>query len=126
MADVTGPISTLPGALHALPEGAKCDSHPDRPAVARVQGETDSMGSEMNDLCADCLAGAREDAAEDRCGRCDWCKTEATDLANARDYDEGTCGPVYSVCAKCREKQSASLEEELAQYDDDYVYDDEF
>jgi hypothetical protein len=126
MADVTGPISTLPGSRHALPEGTKCDNHPDRDAVARVQGETDSMGSEMNDLCADCLSGDREAAAEDRCGRCDWCKNAVTDLANARDYDEGTCGPVYSVCGKCREKQAKSLEEELADYDDDDdYYDDE-
>lgn len=126
MADVTGQISTMPGARHALPAGAKCDDHPDRDAVARVQGETDSMGSEMNDLCAECLAAEREFAAEDRCGRCDWCKSEATDLASACDYDEGTCGPVYAVCGKCRQKQQAALEEELAQSDDDYVYEDEF
>lgn len=125
MADVTGPISTMPGSRHALPEGAKCDNHPDRDAVARVQGETDSMGSEMNDLCAECLAADREVYAEDRCGRCDWCKNEVIDLANARDYDEGTCGSVYSVCGKCREKQAKALEEELADYDDDYAYDDD-
>ena len=50
MAEVTGPISTLPGARHALPAGTMCDEHPDRPAVARVQGETDSFGCELNDL----------------------------------------------------------------------------
>jgi len=38
MADVTGPISTLSGSLHALPDGQTCDQHPDRTAVARVQG----------------------------------------------------------------------------------------
>jgi hypothetical protein len=51
MADVTGPISTLPGAVHRVPEGATCDEHPDRPAVLRVQGETDSFGSETIDYC---------------------------------------------------------------------------
>lgn len=39
MADVTGPISTLPGASHAVPDGTKCDRHPRRKAVARIQGD---------------------------------------------------------------------------------------
>ncbi len=43
MAEVTGPISSLPGAYHSLPKGTMCDEHPDRPAVARVQGETDCL-----------------------------------------------------------------------------------
>lgn len=30
MGDVTGPISTLPGRRHELPEGTMCDVHPDR------------------------------------------------------------------------------------------------
>jgi hypothetical protein len=52
MADVTGPISTLPGSSHHdVPDGMMCDDHPDRPAVTRLQGETDSFGSEMHDLC---------------------------------------------------------------------------
>lgn len=54
MGDVTGPVSTLPGAGHALPAGTMCDDHPDRPAVARIQGETDSFGSELWDLCEEC------------------------------------------------------------------------
>src|SRR3954463_12051043 len=60
MADVTGPISTLPGTGHHLPDGTMCDQHPDRPAVARIQGETDSFGCEMNDLCQECIAADRE------------------------------------------------------------------
>jgi hypothetical protein len=44
MSDVTGPISSLPGSTHAAPTAGMCDDHPDRPAVARVQGETDSFG----------------------------------------------------------------------------------
>ena len=59
MADVTGPISSLPGKRHELPKGAKCDEHPERDAVARVQGETDSMGCEMLDLCQECLDDLR-------------------------------------------------------------------
>ena len=59
MSDVTGPISTLPGCERAVDPGTMCDEHPDRPAVARVQGETDSFGSEQHDLCAECVAAIR-------------------------------------------------------------------
>ena len=55
MGDVTGPISTLPGSRHDFPDGTMCDDHPDRKAVARVQGETDSFGSELIDMCQECL-----------------------------------------------------------------------
>ena len=44
MADVTGPISTLPGSRHRVPDGQSCDTHSDRFAVYRIQGETDSTG----------------------------------------------------------------------------------
>jgi hypothetical protein len=47
MGEVTGPISTLPGHSHQVPDGTVCDDHPDRPAVARIQGETDSFGAEL-------------------------------------------------------------------------------
>lgn len=46
MAEVTGPTSYLPGHHCKLPPGTMCDEHPDRLAIARVQGETDSFGSE--------------------------------------------------------------------------------
>lgn len=49
MGDVTGPISTLPGHRHKLPSGATCDDHPDRPAVARIQGETDSFKAKSDE-----------------------------------------------------------------------------
>ncbi|WP_050400453.1 hypothetical protein [Bradyrhizobium embrapense] len=119
MADVTGPISTLPGSGHRLPDGTMCDRHPDRPAVARIQGETDSFGSEMNDLCTECLEAQRVYARspEARTGRCDWCKTNATDLSNTRDIDEGSAGPVYRVCGGCKKKQDDAIREELDRYD---------
>lgn len=106
MAEVTGPIMTLPGAKHPLPDGAMCDVHSGRKAVARVQGETDSFGSELNDLCIECLDEVRRYARspEVRSGTCDWCKIDKTDLAPARDYDEGLNGPVYRVCMACRER----------------------
>jgi hypothetical protein len=119
MADVTGPISTLPGTGFDVPDGTMCDEHPDRPAVARVQGETDSFGSEMHDMCAECLAADRAWACseEARSGRCDWCKKDATDLADTRDYEEGMAGPVYRVCRSCRKRRDEEIEAELREYD---------
>ncbi|PDT77254.1 hypothetical protein [Bradyrhizobium sp. C9] len=123
MADVTGPISSLPGSRHDLPDGTMCDQHPDRPAVARVQGETDSFGCEMNDLCEECLKAERDYAqsAEARTGTCDWCKGPATDLAPTRDYEEGMSGPVYEVCGACRKRREERDRAELDRYGD---YDD--
>lgn len=119
MADVTGPVSTLPGARHTLPEDAVCDAHPNRKAVARVQGETDSFGSELNDMCQECLDQyqAWRRSPEARSGRCDWCKNEASDLSDTRDIDEGMGGPVYRVCGPCRKKYDDELLEELDYYD---------
>lgn len=118
MADVTGPISTLPGSRHTFPYGTMCDEHPDRPAVARIQGETDSFGCEMNDCCQECVDEIRSYAAEARCGQCDWCKHEATDLRDARDYEEGMCGPVYRVCGECIRQRNEAAREELDRYYD--------
>lgn len=126
MSDVTGPISSLPGSAHALPEGTMCDEHPDRPAVARIQGETDSFGCEMNDCCQECVDEIREysRSAEARTGRCEWCKNEATDLRDRRDPDEGMCGRVYRVCGACVRRQNERLAEEAREFDDyDYEFD---
>jgi hypothetical protein len=109
-----------------------CDDHPDRPAVGRVQGETDSFGSEMHDLCQECIDAHRAYACseEARTGVCDWCKGQATDLRTTRDYDEGMHGPVYRVCGACHRQAVEEAEAELDAYDDahpsygDYDYDD--
>lgn len=84
-------------------------------AVARIQGETDSFGSELHDCCQECVDEIRnyERSAEAHTGQCDWCKREATDLANRRDYDEGLAGPVYRVCGECRKRQDDEAHEEL-------------
>ena len=133
MADVTGPISTLSGASHAVPDGQMCDQHPDRPAVARIQGETDSFGCEMHDMCQECLDAEREwrnspEAAEWRKGTCEWCKNPADDLRDRRDSEEGTCGRVYRVCGACVKKDNEYWAQEAAAYDDDRYddYDDDF
>lgn len=126
MADVTGPISTLPGSGHAVPDGATCDNHSDRKAVVRVQGETDSFGSEMHDLCQECAEKMRAAirSPQARTGRCDWCKQEATDLRHKRDIDEGMAGPVYEVCGACAKKYDAKIEEELRAHEHDFPDDD--
>jgi len=132
MAEVIGPCSTLPGAHHSVPKDTMCDSHPGRPATHRVQGETDSFGAELNDMCLECyeqhkveLAAYKEEMAH---GTCDWCSNGATDLRDARDYDEGMYGPLYRVCGACIKRRNDAAEEELeasGYYDHDPVYDDD-
>ena len=132
MADVTGPIPTLAGALHIVPKDMKCDDHPDRPAYRRVQGETDSMGAELHDLCEQCFnehkAAVAAHAEEAATGCCDWCKSHATTLRDHRDFEEGSSGPVYQVCRPCRDKESAACQAELDENerDDDHRYYSDF
>ncbi|TRB00432.1 MULTISPECIES: hypothetical protein [Rhizobium/Agrobacterium group] len=123
MAEVTGPISSLPGRSHAVPEGMTCDQHPDRPAVARIQGETDSFGCEMIDMCQECSDDYRaymksDEAKEDRKGNCEWCGQFADDLREARDYEEGMSGRVYRVCGACIRRVNEEAAAELDYLDD--------
>ena len=113
MADITGPIHTLPGASHDVPDGACCDMHQDRLAVARIQGETDSFGSELYDVCQECLEEIRN---YKDVGVCDWCHTESA-LRPYRDLDEGRTGPVYRVCAACRRKDQEWWAAEASEYE---------
>jgi hypothetical protein len=117
MADVTGPIQTLPGAGYTVPPGTMCDNHPDRPAVARIQGETDSFGAELIDCCAECRDALRASIRAPQEGWCDWCKTMAEDIRDHRDFEEGSSGPVYSVCAGCRTRELQRIEREDSYYD---------
>ena len=122
MSDVTGRISSLPGSLHKVPDGTICDDHPDRLAVSRIQGETDSFGSEMYDLCQECIDKANN---YKNIGRCDYCKADHRLLHAHRDYEEGMCGPVYYICEACGDKENQrALEEQYTDNDfDDYDYD---
>lgn len=124
MADVTGPISSLPGAIHDAPDQMMCDNHPDRPATVRIQGETDSFGCEMYDYCDECAKEHRRECSEPNVGSCDWCSTKGVKLNHARDYEEGICGPVYQVCAACKKRQNDEIEAELSRYGDYDDYDD--
>ncbi len=116
MAEVSnGSVATLPNSSHAFPAGTMCDMHPDRFAVARIQGETDSFGCEYNDMCQTCLDEhhAYVKSPEATTGVCEWCKKLKTTLRNRRDYEEGMAGPVYRVCSECVTKENESLSEEL-------------
>jgi hypothetical protein len=134
VSDVTGPISSLPGARHTVPKGQKCDQHRRRVAVVRIQGETDSFGCELIDMCQKCLdrhiAWKNSPAAiERRKGTCEWCKNSADDLRDARDFEEGLSGRVYRVCGACIKRQNEELKAEAEEFedcgDDDWSDDDE-
>lgn len=123
MADVSGPCSTLPGSRSTPPAGMECDNHPGVPATRRIQGETDSFGAEFLDVCDQCFAAITKEMQAERTGVCDWCKKEANDLRPRRDFEEGSCGPVYDVCGACvlRELKSLAAEaEEMGYYGDSY------
>lgn len=117
MADVSGPCSTLPYSRSASPDGARCDQHPDRAATGRIQGETDSFGAEYHDLCHACIDEMQKHREADRCGFCEWCKKEATDLRYRRDLDEGMSGPLYKVCGECVRSENEEATRELEESD---------
>lgn len=113
MADISGPTRSLPGALHNVPAGTMCDDHDDRPAVKRVQGETDSFGAEYIDWCQECYDNYLATKDEASVGLCDRCAGEAK-LFAWRDWEEGSSGRVYHVCGDCRSRQADAAREELA------------
>lgn len=116
MADVTGPVTTLPGSRRKVPPGTICDSC-DEPAITRIQGETDSFGAEFADVCQvhlDELLGAESDTS----GKCDWCGNEVESRSPRRDSDEGMHGPVYFVCAPCADQDHEALAREAEFYDE--------
>lgn len=103
MADVSkGPVGTLPGTKSRRPEhidSFMCDTHSDRKAVVRIQGETDSFGCEYMHACKECEEA--HDRHEPEESICEWCSKRAITHA-FRDPEEGSHGPVYYVCDKCR------------------------
>lgn len=101
MAGITGPLRSLPGALFRPPEGMVCDQHDHVPAVVRVQGNTDSFGSEMVDMCNYCYAQFNVSAAQDVVGKCDLCHEHDRVLKHRRDPEQSPTGPVYMACQDC-------------------------
>lgn len=124
----SGRVSSMPGSLHYLPAGTMCDQHEDRPAVKRVQGETDSFGCEYVCMCQECYDAYRkyrdeEYEAEQFCEQCSQMKQHCRQV---RDPDEGQAGRLYTVCEDCRIKNAERATEEYEEYrwaDDDFDYD---
>ena len=109
MASTGGPISSLPGKLLKLPENQICDEHPDRFAVYRVQGETDSFGYEAIDMCQECYDEYRQSLVDEQNNTennkyCELGKHWTSNVRTVRDPDEGSCGPVYNGCPECIKK----------------------
>jgi hypothetical protein len=112
-------FSNLPGQKTANPivlKGEVCEDHPDRPAVVRIQGETDSFGCEYIFFCEECEAAWDAAEAEPREDNCDWCKSITTTCQPFRDIGEGSHGPVYTVCEACRTRAYKDAVEELQYY----------
>lgn len=105
---VIGPSKHLPGNI-IDPVHSRCEEHPDRPAVKSIVGETDSFGSETQEVCQECLDKYRQDRDKklanpdpDDFFDCDGCSKRDETVKPARDPEEGMAGPVYYWCAECR------------------------
>lgn len=122
MADVIGPNSYLPGNCLKVPKGAMCDSHPDREAVIRIVGETDSFGSELHDVCQECLDSIQKQIEEEKEKPkfCDWCSQLKKNVSLRRDPEEGSYGRLYNVCQECNQKQNQRDQEECDHYNNYY------
>lgn len=112
---------SLPGFHYSVPNGAKCDAHHDRDAVANIQGETDSFGAEYILMCQECYDEYKEEAKKPHISDCDWCGAKQIAVRPRRDYDEGMNGPVYYACQGCIDRDNARIEDELS--DDDFSVD---
>lgn len=107
MADViTGYCRTLPGSAHRVPAGTKCDNHPERIAVSRLQGHTDDNGAALHDLCSECRAEFSLQLDQPQ-RLCEVCNRPKDDLQRWRDPADGVAGPVYQACGECRERGAA-------------------
>ncbi len=111
MANATGPIGTLPGSSHhRVPQGQTCDEHPERLAVKRVQGETDSFGSEQIDMCEECFVRFQKEREKELENKstvphyCEYGNHMALNVAQRRDPEEGSAGRLYSMCSACHTK----------------------
>ena len=124
-----GRVSSMPGSFHSFPDGTVCDEHPDRPAVQRIQGETDSFGCEYFCVCQECLDAFRAERKAlqggSHLGPCS-CGASCVPLFARRDYDEGSAGPLYYKCRSCADKWDAAVRKEIEEsgfYDNDYDFD---
>ena len=101
-----GPVSSMPGSRHQLPLNQSCDKHPNRLAVVRIQGETDSFSAEYVDMCEECkqdyLKHIEEHKEDER--HCEICLGNKKGVKPRRDPEEGSCGRLYDMCPECYRK----------------------
>lgn len=94
---------SLPGKTYALDtaEDYLCEHCEEEglevQATHRVQGETDSFGCEWIYVCDKHRIELRDQKTVDMCHRCH----VETEVIPTRDWEEGSHGPVYWVCAGC-------------------------
>ncbi len=100
----SGPVSTLPGYVRQCTDPSEMchtEGHENVPAIATIQGETDSMGAEYIGACRECLEKHQANGSSGgRLGFCNCGRNEI--LLPFRDPDEGMSGPVYYKCSPCR------------------------
>lgn len=122
-----GPVSSMPGSImkaDATWIDVMCDNHPLFPAVARIQGETDSFGCEYFHACRECMDRHHLARLIPEDGFCDWHKGQGKDIRPFRDMDEGMSGPVYRTCGSCRSKAMEAARAELEEMDRNDPYRD--
>lgn len=71
-----------------------------------IVGECDSFGYERFGMCQACYKEYLKEREEnyDSEQHCGWCHKSKKGVTEFRDWEEGSHGPVYEVCADCRAK----------------------
>lgn len=105
-----GSSSHLPGDIIA-PVSKYCSTHESVLAVKSIVGETDSWGSETDEVCQKCLDEFLAKEKEQRKNpdpalfhSCETCGTTDATVKPTRDPEEGRAGPVYNWCSTCRKQ----------------------
>jgi hypothetical protein len=118
-------MSNLPGSIHTVVPGTPCEDC-GKPATILLQGETDSFGAEYHPLCDVCRKAYETN--EPHISDCDLCHAKQVETKPWRDFEEGSNGPVYYICAKCLLSVRCACSECINEVDDrqDVSFDDEF
>lgn len=104
--EVISSAGLVSGQRISVSSGAKCYNHRDTDAVIRIVGEISMGCAETYDYCKECHEQFKKEEQEVReAGEtCDWCGKVKSDCKSHRDFEEGSNGPVYTVCLNCRLK----------------------
>ena len=93
------------------PHGSTCEMCK-KDATKIIEGEIDSMGIELINLCDEHYEISKIARNKPISGKCDWCPNLSERLIFTRDYaNEGISGPVSYVCRKCKSEQHKGLQE---------------